>query len=207
MLYLASGVVLGLSVGFSPGPLTALVISQSLRHGVKEGIKVAAAPLITDLPIILVSTFLLTHLEDARPLLGGISLAGGLFVSFLAWKTIRTRHLDLTIRPEEPNSIRTGALVNAFSPHPYLFWLTVGAPMLTKGWAASPGAALAFVAGFTGCLVGAKVIFAVIAGRSKQLLSGNAYGYLMRGLGVMLFLFAFMLLRDAGRLLGLLPGA
>ena len=207
MLFLASGVVLGLSAGFSPGPLMALVISQTLRHGVREGIKVAAAPLITDLPIILVSTLVLTRLENFRPVLGSISLAGGLFVSYLAWETVRTRQIDPGMVRDEPNSIRTGALVNAFSPHPYLFWLTVGAPMTVKGWASGPGAALAFIAGFEVCLVGAKIALAVITGRSKRLLHGAAYGYLMRALGILLFLFALVLFRDGARQLGLLTGA
>ena len=207
MLFLTSGVVLGLSAGFSPGPLMALVISQTLRHGVIEGIKVAAAPLITDLPIILVATFVLTRLENFRPVLGGVSLAGGLFVSYLAWETVRARQLDLGVGCDEPNSIRTGALVNAFSPHPYLFWLMVGAPMIVKGWATGPVAPLLFVFGFLGCLVGAKIMLAVIAGRSKRLLHGAAYRYLMRTLGVLLFLFALLLFRDGARLLGLLPGA
>jgi threonine/homoserine/homoserine lactone efflux protein len=38
---LTAGIVLGLSAGFSPGPLTAFVISQALRYGVKEGLKVS----------------------------------------------------------------------------------------------------------------------------------------------------------------------
>ncbi|MDY6953588.1 MAG: LysE family translocator, partial [Thermodesulfobacteriota bacterium] len=52
---LAIGIVLGLSAGFAPGPLLALVISQTLRHNAVEGLKVALAPLVTDLPIILIT--------------------------------------------------------------------------------------------------------------------------------------------------------
>ena len=57
---ISAGLVYGLSAGFSPGPLMALVISQTLKHGIREGAKVAMAPLITDLPIILVSLLVLT---------------------------------------------------------------------------------------------------------------------------------------------------
>jgi threonine/homoserine/homoserine lactone efflux protein len=207
MIFLTSGVVLGLSAGFAPGPLLTLVISRALKHGVKEGIKVAAAPLVTDLPIILVSTFVLARLEDVRPVLGGISIIGGLYVAFLAGETVRTTRLDLVDRDDEPQSIRTGILVNLLSPHPYLFWITVGSPMIVTGWKTGPGAPLSFVAGFLLSLVGAKILLAVIAGRSKQLLTGKAYGYLMRALGVLLFLFALLLLRDGARLIGLLPAS
>jgi len=203
--FLSAGVVLGLSAGFSPGPLLTLVISQTLRHGTREGIRVAFAPLVTDIPIILASLYLLTRLADYRPVLGIISVSGGLFVAYLGWETIRTTRLAVAIRDDEPQSLRTGVLVNALSPHPYLFWLTVGAPTIVKGWADGPAAAVAFAAGFYGCLIGAKVFCAVVTGRSKQLLLGNTYVWLMRVLGILLFLFALLLLKDGARLLGV-PG-
>ena len=40
---LTSGLILGLPAGLVPGPLLALVITQSLKHNMKEGIKVALA--------------------------------------------------------------------------------------------------------------------------------------------------------------------
>lgn len=47
MLYfLTVGTVLGLSAGFAPGPLLALVISETLRHGIPAGVRVALAPII-----------------------------------------------------------------------------------------------------------------------------------------------------------------
>ena len=44
MALLGSAVVYGLSAGFSPGPLLALVISQTLRYGIREGVKAAWRP-------------------------------------------------------------------------------------------------------------------------------------------------------------------
>jgi len=95
-------------------------------------------------------------------------------------------------------------MVNALSPHPYLFWLTVGGPMILKGWKTSPAAAVLFVVGFTGCLVGSKVALAVLAGRSVHRLSGRTLQNLMRALGLLLLLFAALLLVDGLRLLGVI---
>jgi threonine/homoserine/homoserine lactone efflux protein len=53
-IFLSAGITLGLSAGFSPGPLSTLVISHSLRYGTREGVKVAMAPFITDVPIVFV---------------------------------------------------------------------------------------------------------------------------------------------------------
>jgi threonine/homoserine/homoserine lactone efflux protein len=196
---LTAGVVLGLSAGFSPGPLMALVLSQTLKHGIKEGLKVAVSPLITDVPVILLSLFVLSQLADYRRVIGVISLLGGLFVLKLAWDSIRVKGPSLADNGVVPQSLIKGILVNLLSPHPYVFWLTVGAPMIIT--AESPYAAIAFVAGFLGCLVGAKISLAIVAGRSRQLLNDRVYGRIMRVLGVLLFLFGLKLLRDGFSLL------
>lgn len=198
--------VLGLSAGFSPGPLFALVLSHTLRYGVREGIKIAAAPLLTDLPIILVSTFVLTRLARSGAVLGAVSIAGGLFLTHMAADTFRTRKQDPAGETAAPQSLMKGVMVNALSPHPYLFWLTVGAPTIVKAWPRDRLSAVAFVVGFLGCLVGSKVVLAVLAGRSRRLLEGKPFGYVTRGLGLLIFLYAILLVKDGLVLLGWLPG-
>lgn len=42
--YLTFGSILGLSAGMSPGPLFALVISETIAHDIRAGIKVALVP-------------------------------------------------------------------------------------------------------------------------------------------------------------------
>jgi threonine/homoserine/homoserine lactone efflux protein len=42
--FLGTGTLLGLAAGFAPGPLLVLVISETLKHNIKEGIKVSLAP-------------------------------------------------------------------------------------------------------------------------------------------------------------------
>jgi threonine/homoserine/homoserine lactone efflux protein len=204
MTFLVAGIVLGLSAGFTPGPLFALVLSHTIRHGVREGIRVAAAPLLTDLPILLVSTLVLSRIAGYGSLLGAVSLAGAAFLVYMSYETFRARRQEPSASDAGPQSLKRGAMVNALSPHPYLFWLTVGAPMILKGWKTSPAAAVLFVVGFTGCLVGSKVVLAVLTGRSVHRLSGRSYEYLMRALGFLLLVFAVLLLMDGLRLLGFL---
>lgn len=201
-VFLSMGLVFGLSAGFSPGPLLTLVISQTLRHGIKEGAKVAFAPLITDVPIILLSTLILSRLADYRIILGVVSLVGGLFVLFLAYDSLRTRGLSNELQGQEPQSLSKGVLVNLLSPHPYLFWLTVGGPIILKAWVKGPWGVMAFGAAFFGCLIGAKVLVAVLIGRSKQWLRGRTYGLILRALGGILLVFAFLLFVDGLTLLG-----
>ena len=199
---LSSAVVYGLSAGFSPGPLLALVISQTLRYGVREGVKASMAPLVTDLPIILVSVLILRSLSDSRFILGCISMAGGLFVTYLAYECFRTVRLEMADLDGGPQSLGKGAAVNALNPHPYLFWLTVGGPSVIRAWADSPLGAVAFVAVFSGSIVGSKVMIAAMVGKSKHVLSGKAYGIVMRVLGLLLLIFAVLLFKDGVELAG-----
>lgn len=200
--FLFAGLVLGLSAGFSPGPLFTLVISQTLTYGSKEGLKVALTPLITDLPIIIITTFLLSQLTNSQNILGILSIIGGLFVLYLACENFRTNKIDITITPVEPQSLTKGVLVNALNPHPYLFWIAIGTPTLLKARAESLLATILFVIGFYVCLVGAKVFLVILSGKAKQWLLGKTYQYLMYILGILLLIFAGFLFKDGVALLG-----
>ena len=197
------GLVLGLSAGLAPGPLLAFVISQTLKYNVKEGLKVALAPLITDLPIILVTLFLLTKLSNFKMALGMISFLGGAFILYLSYESVQTKPLEVTDQETKAHSLKKGALVNALNPHPYLFWFSVGSPTMLKAQAESNLGAVAFVTTFYICLVGSKICLALVVGKSRAFLEGRMYVYTMRVLGVLLFLFALLLFRDGLRLIGL----
>ncbi|MGD8513220.1 MAG: LysE family translocator [Deltaproteobacteria bacterium] len=197
------GVVLGLSAGLAPGPLLAFVISQTLKYNVKEGLKVALAPLITDVPIILVALFLLTKLSNFKMVLGIISFLGGAFILYLSYESIQTQPLEVEYQETKAHSFKKGAMVNALNPHPYLFWFSVGSPTMLKAQAESNLGAVAFVTSFYVCLVGSKICLALVVGKSRAFLEGHIYVYAMRVLGVLLFLFALLLFRDGLRLIGL----
>ena len=68
--YLTIGAILGLSAGFAPGPLLALVLSETLRRNTRAGIMVALAPICTDLPIIALSVLVLSRLSEYNHILG-----------------------------------------------------------------------------------------------------------------------------------------
>jgi threonine/homoserine/homoserine lactone efflux protein len=203
---LGAGIAFGLAAGLSPGPLLALVVSQTVRHGPREGFKVAVAPLITDAPIIVASVLVLSRLSSSDTILGLVALVGGVFVAYLAIESLRTTRLETEIGGQPPRSWRQGALVNALSPHPYLFWITVGAPILVTASAAGPAGPVAFLVGFYTCLVGSKVAVAAAVGASRGKLTGGAYPWIMRALGAVLLVFAILLVREGLILLGLVAG-
>ena len=200
--YLSAGTLLGLAAGFSPGPLLVLVISETLRHDVKAGLKVSIAPLVTDVPIILISLLLLNQLAGFKPVLGCISISGGVFIIYLGYESLKTRGVKLDLSGVSPSSFRKGLITNALNPHPYIFYMTVGAPIIFKSLHQNILSTVLFVGSFLLLLVGSKVLLALVVERSRSFLQGSVYIWVMRILGVLLFFFALILFRDGFRLFG-----
>jgi threonine/homoserine/homoserine lactone efflux protein len=174
-----------------------LIITQTLKHNTQEGVKVALAPLLTDVPIILLAFVFMKYLSGFKIVLGLVALLGSGYVFYLAYESMRSQALAATPIVEAPRSIKKGALVNAGNPHPYLFWLTVGAPFMMQSYVENPLAPAVFVICFYIWLIGSKVLLAWLVGKSRQILTSKGYIYVMRVLGCLLGWFAVMLLVDA----------
>ncbi|MGD9106908.1 MAG: LysE family transporter [Desulfobacterales bacterium] len=202
--FLGIGFILGLSAGFAPGPLLTLVISETLQHDIRAGVKVALAPMITDLPIIMLTLFILVNLSGFHKVLGIISCMGGLFILYLGWQSIVTKGVELNLQVTRPKSLAKGIIVNTLNPHPYLFWFGVGGPTITKAMNLGMVAPLVFIGSFYVLLVGSKILIAVLVGKSRSFLVGKGYIYTMRLLGVALCVLAMILFRDGFNLLGFL---
>jgi threonine/homoserine/homoserine lactone efflux protein len=198
---LIAGIILGLYSGFSPGPLLVLVISQTLTHGYREGVKVALVPVITDLPIILISIVLLSVVSGYNFIIGSISILGGLYVLYLAYGSINTKGLTSNFDIEEPKSLKKGIIVNLLNPSPYLFWITVGGPILITAYSRDIASPLLFITGFYTFLVGSKIVLAYATGKSRDFLIGTSYVYIMRILGVFLIIFALYLINEGIQLI------
>lgn len=199
--FITTGTLLGLSAGFSPGPLLALVISETLRHGISSGIRVALSPMLTDAPIILLTLFVLARLSGMHTVLGLISLAGGAVILFMGWQGLTSRAEVQVVDGPGRGSLLRGVLANALSPHPYLFWLAVGGPIMNRALEQGVPSLLCFVGGFYVALIGAKIALAVLVGRSRHFLSSTAYKWIVRLLGLALCALALLLFREGFLLL------
>ncbi|NLV24444.1 MAG: LysE family translocator [Deltaproteobacteria bacterium] len=196
-----AGVVLGLASGMSPGPLLTLVFVESLRKGSGAGIRVALAPVFTDAPIIVATFWIVSQIGSNPILLGLISLAGGSYLLWLAWECFSAKEFPEAKDSLFSSSLEKGVLVNLLSPHPYLFWISVGGPMMAKGFARHGWGVAAFLAGFYLFLVGSKIFLAVAVGRSRALLSPSLLRTANRLLAIALAVFALLLFRDSWRFL------
>lgn len=194
MRELLLGLTIGFGAGISPGPLLALVITASLRHGGWAGVQVAVSPLVTDLVVIATS---LTVLGAVPPrALSGIGVLGAGVVAALgisAWRSVRKADLpgaDAAGAPAGAHPLWQGALVNLFSPHPWLFWLSVGGPLLVAAWRTGPASSAAFLLGFYGLLIGTKATLATVLGATRHRLNLSWYRRMLRLSAVLLLVAA-----------------
>ncbi len=197
------GTLLGLAAGFSPGPLTVLVVGETLRHGLRAGLQVAIAPLLTDIPIILLAALLLGQLTGNPRAFGVVSLAGGVFLLWLGYGSLKVRPVELPLTAPPPRSIRKGIAINLLNPNPYVFWTGVGVPTLLSARDISWAHAAAFLGAFFFFIVGSKAVLARLVDGSRTFMQGRVYLGIMRLLGVLLLVYGVLLLRDGwGRMVG-----
>ena len=207
MPYLATGLLLGLAAGVMPGPLTALIITETISHNRRQGIVVACVPVLTDLPIIMVSVFILSELEQFKLALGMLAVSGAVYLAFLAYRNISMKSGVSSGSPGTPQSLRKGIIANFLSPNPYLFWMTVGAAAALNAYRVSITSLILFFASFYFCLVGAQISLALLVDRFKSFMTSNAYQYILKAMGLLLLIFSALYLRDGVKLLGLISNS
>lgn len=168
MTELVAGLALGLGAGLSPGPLLTLVVTSTLERGFGAGARVAIAPLLTDAPIIVLTVAVVSSVSVA--VLRGLGVAGGLVVAAMGLWTVATARRPVRESEAAPPSrdVWRGVLVNVVSPHPWIFWVGVGAPLLVSAWRDAPGRGVAFIVGFYLLLIGSKVIVAWFVARAGR---------------------------------------
>lgn len=184
------GLTFGCAGGLSPGPITALVVSQTLRFGRREGFKVSLAPIITDGPLLLIAMYLAGLAQGFEMLAGAISLIGCGVLIWLAYDTGQAAQISAEVDDTSPGSIGKAVLTNLANPHPYVFWVTIGAPTALEALDNSLSTVFVFVGAFAVSIVGAKLGIAYCIDRYRSFFSGTAYRWTMRCLAVLLLILA-----------------
>lgn len=170
ILYLLQGATLGLSASATPGPFLAFLLSQTLKNGWRPTLPAAFAPLLSDGPIVFLVLLVLT--QTPAWFLSLLRVAGGLFILYLArgaFLAAKTGALSVDVSATAARqSLLKGAVMNALSPGPYLFWSILAGPIVLEGWRQSPTLGLSFVLGFYGTLIGGFVLFVVLFATARQ---------------------------------------
>src|SRR5262249_40616116 len=121
--------------------------------------------------------------------LAAIGVLGAAVLLTLGVSTVREAgqaELPATGGGTGTQSLRQGVIVNLLSPHPWLFWLSVGGPPLVTAWHHSAVHGGAFLLGFYGLLVGSKAVLAMLLGASRRWITLPWYRRLQRASGALL---------------------
>ena len=199
-----AGLLLGAPSGFAPGPMLLLIISETLRHGKHAGFKVACIPLLTDVPIVVTSGLLFTKITNMNMLLGGISIIGSIFLLYLGIKSIRATNSEFHNCTPRPLLLKEIIFANLANPNPYLFWFTVGGPLMVRSFQQNLGTGIIFLLSFYLGLIGVKLIVAIATGESRDFMQGYLYRRIMQLLSLMLMIFAGYLMLEGLFFLSLL---
>ncbi len=206
--FFSQGAALGFTAAATPGSLQTLLISETLLGGFKRGARITLAPLITDAPIIVAVLLVLNQVSTVA--LRVLSLAGGLFVMYLAWSLLKQWRRDASrcdasgrgtlvkVNVEGAQSIGwkglwRAAIVNWLNPNPYIFWTLVGGPTLTAALNQSAAHGAAFLVGMYGVFLSSMLIIVAVFHFARHLGPRVVRGLLLISIGV-LAIFGVLLL-------------
>ncbi len=193
------GLALGVSASAAPGPFQTYLVNQTLLSGWRKSITISFAPLIADIPIVLITVLLLDRVPTS--LMDWISAAGGCFILYIAWKLWGQwqQFKDNPLGDHEPttnNRLRNGIVMNLLSPGPYAFWALVNGPILISALNKSWFHGLAFIIGFYGALVASFMAIVLIFNYARRLGQRYVQGLLLFSI-ILLVVFGLILLGRA----------
>lgn len=181
------GTALGLFAGIIPGPFLALVAATALRRGLGDGLKTALVPLVTEIPVLVLSVLVLTQLSP--PLLRWIGVAGGVLMLYMAWRVVsEAREADPADTVDESligHYFRVAA-VGLLSPSPWVFWFIIAGPLFLTRWHVSWIHGIVFLAAFFLFFVGMMMLVAWAASTGRDRLSRLWYRRALRGTAALL---------------------
>lgn len=183
-----AGSLLALMTGYLPGPFTTMVASTGLHRGVRAGARLSLVTLITDIPPMVLTAFVLTRLDSE--ILRVIGFVGGSVVLYLGVRVFRRAGEPLPEGPrirDELHDLLAVAVGGLLSPAPWLFWLVVGSPLLIRSLSQGWWEAGVFTLSFFAVLIATQISVAWLASRGGRLAGEPWRRRILRMVSVLLF--------------------
>jgi threonine/homoserine/homoserine lactone efflux protein len=169
--YLLLGFTYAFAASIQPGPFQTFIISQTLKNGWKRTLPAAFAPVLSDIPIIILILLILTNLPQG--FLRFLQIGGGLLLLYLAYSSFRTfLNFDRLNEPKEnknDNTLFKAILVNALNPNPYLGWSLIMGPLFIKGYNEASINGIALIAGFYITIILCQMGIIILFGLARNL--------------------------------------
>ena len=169
--YLLIGFTYAFAASIQPGPFQTFIISQTLKNGWKRTLPAAFAPVLSDIPIIILILLILTNVPPV--FLRILQIGGGLLLLYLAYSSFKTfLNFEMLEKPEEnknDNTLFKAVLVNALNPNPYLGWSLIMGPLFIKGYNEASINGIALIAGFYITIVLCQMGIIILFGLARNL--------------------------------------
>ncbi|MDR0703781.1 MAG: LysE family transporter [Planctomycetaceae bacterium] len=191
--YFWKGILLGIHAGISPGPVTTLLITESLLHGQRAGMRIAFVPVLTDIPVIGVIIPLLYYLTfDTSAVIGVISMVGALILGRLSYESFSVTESRYERGEVARISLLKAVGVNFFNPNLYLYWITICGPLAVSAFSHSWAVMFLFLITFYISLTLIKLLLSLTVGSVRHTLNLKVIIGINRFLGAAMLLFAIL---------------
>jgi threonine/homoserine/homoserine lactone efflux protein len=170
LTYLVVGITYAFAAAIQPGPFQTFIISQTLKVGWKKTLPAAFAPLLSDIPIIILTLFILTSIPAG--FLNFLQIGGGLLLLYLAYGSFKSFLNFKQLNEKEiknDNTLFKAVLVNFLNPNPYLGWSLIMGPLFIKGYNESAVNGIALIAGFYTTMILCQAGIIALFGLTKSL--------------------------------------
>ncbi len=169
--YLLKAATIGFSAGITPGPLQAVFLSYAIKGGWKKALPAAFAPLVTDVPVVLLVLLILNNLPGV--FLRILQIGGALFLLYLAWDSLQAfRNFQAVKEAQDTNSMGTllkAATMNILGPGPWLFWSLINGPNLIQAWKIAPLWGISYLICFYGVFILSNIGLILLFSSMRQL--------------------------------------
>ncbi|MBI4297595.1 MAG: LysE family transporter [Chloroflexi bacterium] len=209
LIVFVTSFVVGLSGALLPGPLLAMDIAQTARHGFWAGPGIVLGHGITEFTVAVLIALGMSQLLDQKAATGAIDLAGGLLLLVMGIsmvKNARKARMGLEANPGRNSTSRlrvplAGAMASLFNPGWVIWWATIGATYVV--WALGMGVA-GLVAFYLGHVLADLAWYSLVSGliaTGRRWLRDAAYRGLLVACGLfVLAMGAFFLKWGADKL-------
>jgi threonine/homoserine/homoserine lactone efflux protein len=203
---IAYGMFVGVALAAPIGPVNIEIITRGLRHGFRNGWLVGLGALTADTVYALIIVSGLTPIADRPGLRAPLFLAGAAMLGWVGYNSLRNAlnppdAVDSSA-PRGRKSYVTGLLIALLSPMGIVYWLSVGAALVTEAVDRSGTAGAPVLVGgvFLGLLAWVTVL-SVVAQVSRRFVTGPAMRWITGFSGVLIIGFAMYFLYQGIRAL------
>jgi len=194
---LTTGFLIGLGIAVTPGPILLLIISETLRRGYRAGLLVIMSPITVDLCFMVPLALTIQTLLTSKPFQIVIGLAGGAYLTWLGYTTLRTAitknranlnqiKMDTKSFRSTFDSYKKGVAVHFLNPFAYAFWITIGGLMLTRGFQYGILGPMAFLVGMYFGIIIIELAWVYFSSKGKLIFNQTAYKILLAISGLIL---------------------